>query len=388
MIGTRSFGGMLPRLPDRNLPEKAASVAENVWLDRAYPRPLPALNNPELSISRALGSDNTIWMDARGNWLVWENDVDVAPAPSLDGVSFGGFTISDASNRIVWTGDGAPKFTTDEIAGATVSGDKPIGRNLGVDRPTLAPTLSGVTAPAADDEAESVAYVYTYVTDIGEESAPSPASRVVERKINSDGTYTAVTVENLSPSSQAGVDWIRVYRTVTGSGNNTAFQLVWQEAVVNGETVRSYQFDDSTTSISDVAPAADLGPILQTAEWDPPPSDLTGLIALPNGVLAGFTSNNVIHFSEPYQPHAWPTTYQQAIEHDVVGLGTLAPVWLSEQGGCLFSLPAPTLQSCNSRYWSFRIPACRGDPLPMSGRPAPFMPAAKGWFWWDQVNRP
>ena len=43
------------------------------------------------------------------------------------------------------------------------------------------------------------------------------------------------------------------------------------------------------------------------------------MIALPNGVLAAFKGRE-IHFSEPYQPHAWPGDYIQVVDADVVGL--------------------------------------------------------------------
>ena len=62
-----------------------------------------------------------------------------------------------------------------------------------------------------------------------------------------------------------------------------------------------------------------LGSALITTTWDPPHEDLRGLIALPNGVLAAFKGRE-IHFSEPYQPHAWPSDYIQVVDADVVGL--------------------------------------------------------------------
>jgi hypothetical protein len=57
-----------------------------------------------------------------------------------------------------------------------------------------------------------------------------------------------------------------------------------------------------------------------TLTYNPPPDDLQGIIALPNGMLAGFTGNK-LYFSEPYIPHAWPEKYVLTTNYDIVGLG-------------------------------------------------------------------
>jgi hypothetical protein len=45
-----------------------------------------------------------------------------------------------------------------------------------------------------------------------------------------------------------------------------------------------------------------------------------GIIAMPNGILAGFRGNE-IWFCEPYLPHAWPTNYMLTVNDEIVGLG-------------------------------------------------------------------
>lgn len=65
---------------------------------------------------------------------------------------------------------------------------------------------------------------------------------------------------------------------------------------------------------------SDLGEVCPTTTWAPPPAKLRGLVALPNGVMAGFVDNYVC-FSEPFVPHAWPVEYQIPIEFQIVGLG-------------------------------------------------------------------
>jgi hypothetical protein len=73
-------------------------------------------------------------------------------------------------------------------------------------------------------------------------------------------------------------------------------------------------------SFSDTVTAANLGVALPSLYFTPPPATLQGLIAMPNGILAGFTGNQV-WFSEPYLPHAWPTAYMMTVGAPIVGLG-------------------------------------------------------------------
>jgi hypothetical protein len=83
----------------------------------------------------------------------------------------------------------------------------------------------------------------------------------------------------------------------------------------------------ATTSTNDTVVDGALGVICPTftnglvnSEWVAPPSDLTGLIALPNGMMAGFSGNNIC-FSEPFFPHAWPIRYRLATNFPIVSLG-------------------------------------------------------------------
>lgn len=152
---------------------------------------------------------------------------------------------------------------------------------------------------------ESRVYVYTFVSDLGEEGPPSPASTIVT--IPSDGSVTVGSFET-PPSEKRNITHMRIYRANTGS-EVTEFQFVAEIAS---------PFSDYLDEIADI----DLGEVLQTTTWEPPPADLTGLVALPNGVLAGFVGKTV-YFSEPYHPHAWPPEYKLAVDHDIVGLGVL-----------------------------------------------------------------
>ena len=77
----------------------------------------------------------------------------------------------------------------------------------------------------------------------------------------------------------------------------------------------SYTFTDDFDSRS-------LFDILGTAEYDPPPENLKGLIAAQNNILVGFDGNQLF-FSEPNVPHAWPAKYALTFEYDIVGIASV-----------------------------------------------------------------
>jgi hypothetical protein len=76
----------------------------------------------------------------------------------------------------------------------------------------------------------------------------------------------------------------------------------------------------NTAVYADAVAADDLGEVLPSEEWDVPPTDMHHVTEMPNGMLVA-ASRNSLCFSEPYQPHAWPETYRQAVDADIVALG-------------------------------------------------------------------
>ena len=104
-----------------------------------------------------------------------------------------------------------------------------------------------------------------------------------------------------------GITRKRIYRTLTGSSGDTTYNLLVDLPVVAG-------------TYTDEAKGSELNEALISINYDPPPAGLTGLVALPNGILAGFEGRTV-YFSEPFQPHAWPRDYVQVVDADIVGLG-------------------------------------------------------------------
>ena len=176
----------------------------------------------------------------------------------------------------------------------------------------------------ANSDAEldyDVSYVYTFVSAYGEEGPPSPASTVIVADDNM--TINITQLETSSDVTKSNVNFgtgakKRIYRSNTGS-NTTQFQFVGEVAM-------------ATTSFVDSSKNSELAEVIPSSDWIAPPDDDTslypdgpmqGLIALQNGVFAGFTGNRVC-LSEPYQPHAWPASYRIGIEEPIVGLTAVA----------------------------------------------------------------
>lgn len=158
-----------------------------------------------------------------------------------------------------------------------------------------------------DSDMETRSYVYTFVTDIGEEGPPSPPSDPRDFRYDSTVTVTCKT---------SGADWaalhinrVRVYRTASGS-QSTDFYFVGEIALPSGEN--SVDFSDNVESIQ-------LGEILPSTTWSPAPNGLRGLRRMPNGFLVGFIGNT-LYLSEPYLPHAWPDEYRKTVHDEIVGI--------------------------------------------------------------------
>lgn len=176
---------------------------------------------------------------------------------------------------------------------------------LGVPAPSTAPTVSSA---GGSGTLESRSYIYTWVTAYGEEGPPSNPSTVVSGYPN--GTWS-ITVSNPlnSEASQRNLKFVNIYRAVTASTGVATYFLVTQIAV-------------GTTSYSDTTVNVSANNQLQSTYWSAPPSDLSGLITMPNGIIAGFRANE-IWFCEPYRPHAWPAPYTMSVEYDIIGLGVI-----------------------------------------------------------------
>ncbi len=294
-----NFGGMVPAVDDRLLPASAASLNSNTWV---YSGALEGFRQPvsvfEL-VNPFYGKAFRVPIEYYDKdhipdsyWLEFINpDTDVIQSP----------VVGDSFERFYWAATNTEPMYNTKARIAT--GDP--GYLLGVPAPTVAPggSVAGGIAPI-----ESRAYVYTWVSAYGEESPPSPPFLLSG---NASGTWNMTFTAIGAVATNRNIAYTRIYRTITGTSGSTAFYFVAEIAVA------TLAYADTVSTI-DVAAAN----ILSSTFYEPPPTDMVGIIAMPNGITAGFRENEVL-FSEPYKPHAWPSPYALAIEGKVVGLGVI-----------------------------------------------------------------
>jgi len=299
------FSGMQPRVDPYLLGNGQAQEAKNVRFESGALRPL---QQPILANSPAGSSlDSIHYLD--GTWIAFSDYINLVPAP-----------VFNDENRFFYTGAGSPRKATK--TGYTGTGAY---FNMGVPKPTNTLTINYGTDPGQSEDPGNqakVSYVYCYVTGWGEMGPPSDPTAIVDVQV---GQYVYLTGRTF-PASYATLYNIVGYRV---------FRINWGTLAVEYQELYSPEWaddantgghiDDAVTTVNDRTGSAYqlidsklLGGTLQSENWTPPPSGLSGLVALSNGVLAGYVGNKVM-LTDPYLPFAWP--HSLAIGADVVCLG-------------------------------------------------------------------
>ena len=288
-----AFAGIVPRSSDSLLKDNEAQTAVNTKL---YSGELRSWNSPgPIAISAsARPNSKTIYkqlkVDGSDLWLSFVNDVNAVPGPIY----------STGDYPTYYTGDGSPRKTNATLA-AGIGPYYPMDYlEMGVPNPTAAPT------PNNPGGSESRNYLFTFISTFGsieEESGPSPVSATIS--VNPGSSVTVSGLPAAAPAGKYNITKIRLYRSVTGT-NSTPY-------------LRVADINIGTTSFVDNVLAVGLGQVLPSANYSPPPSDMIGLVAMANGILAGFRGNEVF-FCEPFKPHAWPVEYALTVEFPIVGL--------------------------------------------------------------------
>lgn len=137
---------------------------------------------------------------------------------------------------------------------------------------------------------------------------------------------------NYGTGTYKDIGKIFLYRTATGT-QGTAFLLV-----PGPNEDGSISVGGSPVTFVDDKRDSALAEPLSTLDYYPPEPGLTGLVALPNGILAAFRENEV-HFSEPYLPYAWKAANIQTTGHNVVGVCPM------EGGLCVTTVEHPYIIS-------------------------------------------
>jgi hypothetical protein len=191
--------------------------------------------------------------------------------------------------------------------GATFSNDVPTALNagfvsLGFSTPMIWASLLGASV------FEARGYVYTWVTEYGEEGPPTDPV-VVNGWANATWTITLSQPTPENVGVDRNITKTRIYRTISNQSGMGTYFLVAEVPVAQGVYVDIVQDD-----------VVALNAQMVSLYWYGPPADLQSIQALPNGIAVGFRSNEV-WFSEGYRPHAWPPGYVLTTEFPIVGLG-------------------------------------------------------------------
>lgn len=360
------FAGVVPRRGARLLDPNQAQVAVNCRLTSGYVGPL---KQPRLVVNPLVAGVKAMFRMTDGvndYFLAWSKEVDAVKGPIA----------GDTTYRTYFTGDNEPRVTDLSLATAGT----PYPKNcyvLGVFPPSTAPSVapSGGTVPT-----DTRGYVYTFVTAWGEESMPSPASALATGNANGTWALTAMDAPPANAFVATGGSWtggvatlpvastrgLRVGETVNVTGvnpsgyngtglkllavaagsisygvavdpgawvaggaiaraaphNTTAMKKRVYRTVTDAAGVTTYRFVaeilGTDTTYNDTLPTT--GEAIPSSDWSQPPADMVNLVSMPNGILAGSRAN-VLCFSEPYKPYAWPTRYQLSTDFDIVAMG-------------------------------------------------------------------
>jgi hypothetical protein len=297
-VKVNAFGGMVPATDDRLLPNQAATLSRNTWL---YNGQLVGMVSPKFvrpmtnaGYGRAYRIPNNYY-DAEhiddATWMEFSSiDTDTLRSP----------IVGDTFDRYYW----ASKLERPRVNSLARIRNGDPSYYLGVIQPTAAPVVSSASGGGGANE--SRAYVVTWVSAFGEEGPPSDPV-VATHKIDDTWNLTL-------PAATAGdvtnynLDKVRIYRTVT-TGSTTSYFFVAEQDISD----TTYSDNNSNTTVS-------ANETLSSTGWTPPPTDLEGFVAMPNGMVAGWRGNE-LWFCEPYRPHAWPAAYANVVEYPIVGLG-------------------------------------------------------------------
>lgn len=293
-----SMHGEMPRVLPHMLPDGYAALAQNCHFRFGVITPV---NDDEKSGVTFGINPETLFLYSQNKWFTWSGIVDVVRSP----------VAQDPYGRVYYTDGQYPKVTSAQIA---TSGSGPYPANsyrLGVPAPESAITCSVLNPPPVEGTEEDDAtedetrfYTQTFVTAYGEEGPPGPQSPEVTVK---KGGSVDLTMQP-PPLQNSNITRRRIYRSVSGDGN-ADFLLVTE-------------LDVGVLSFHDDLLAEQLGPSLETWHYVMPPDNMTGLCMMANGIAAGFAGNEVM-FSEAFLPYAWPDSYRQTTEDDIVAI---APV--------------------------------------------------------------
>ena len=290
-----AFNGEKPLFAKNLLEPNDAAIAHNVLIQGGILEGLPGVSPiTGGALPSVLFTPKTIYK-YRDAWLTFSTDADVHTT----------LAPNDITDKRVWTTDGSAPPQVAEYAQLLSGAGRFPGDSydLGVPAPAAAMSVSVSGVAQANTLAETRFYVATFVNSFGQEGPPGNVSAELEVSPGQTANYTTPA----APGGNRAITSCRIYRTATGS-SGTEFLFVGQRSL--------------STAYADGVLTENLGEVLPTEDFDPPPTNLQGLTAIPNGFFAGFY-DNVLCFSVPGFYYAWPPKYQLKTDTPIVAVAPL-----------------------------------------------------------------
>lgn len=309
-IKVANFLASFPRIHSSKLKDTGATLAKDVDVTSGVLKPFYGL--PLKQALNDIGSETKqihYYKFATGSgFFQFPDVVDVCYSPIAD----------DQYNRVYWSGDTRDNghllysYTPSLISGLDYN--PKTWYRVGIPAPKQLPMLESQSTEYTEEELEDLSdearvYVYTYVSETGEESAPSPASALVFTPHDK----STVVINNLVVDTEASqgrlIKYKRIYRSMADSSGNADLYFIGQ--VLASETSFTDKLSGNEVNTSDPLP---------TISWDEPRTGLLGLNVTAKGVNYAFTGKTAC-FSKPYFPYAWPRDYEVTLESDIVAMG-------------------------------------------------------------------
>jgi hypothetical protein len=303
-----NFGGIKSKVHRTKLDAPFAVVAENVDL---YGERLQGLKTPlyrgdivDVFNNPIDGEVETIYR-AGDTWVGFKKHTFIAPDPQDRAGPNSFLFVQDgelwrSSPRQIMRATGPIKVGIDyphePLSVAALPGQ---GCKAEFPDPICGPGSSD-TCDQGSDPPDGRSYKVTYVSPCMEESAPSPASEIVDVQ-NGDGV--ALLDPNTPPSNATSRRW---YRSVVSSKGEVLWLLVSETSI-------------SAPGFVDSKCIFELGEALSTEHHFPPPDCLEGVASAGNLVTLVWSNRN-IWASEVKLPHAYPEEYKQTVLYDIVGI--------------------------------------------------------------------
>lgn len=309
-IKISNFLNMFPRIDERKLKDTAAAIAKDADVTSGVIRPFYSLD-PKQKLNDMGSETKSFYFFEFANisgFFQFKDHVDLAYSPIAD----------DQYRRVYWSGDSrdnghllysySPKLTQ----GATFKPDS--WSRVGVPAPTITPIITASSTTHTQEELldlsdEARIYVYTYVTETGEESAPSPASALVFTPHDKSSVTLGLLTTDTTASTGRVITKKRIYRSITASNGSADLYFVGE--ILAATNTFTDTLDSSAVNTADPLP---------TITWDEPRTGMQGLNVTPKGMNYAFI-DKIACFSEPYHPYAWPRNYELTLQYDIVAMG-------------------------------------------------------------------